>query len=443
MLEAFKNQILKLTGNESPNLILGVSGGVDSMVLLHLCHLADFEIQVAHMNFQLRGEESDGDETFVQQFCQEKNISFISKRVDTAEVSAEAGTGIQETARELRYSWFHELADETEKPTFIVTAHHFDDTIETTIINMMRGTGIKGITGIPAKNGIVIRPMLNLTRQEIEEYADKMGIEHREDSSNASNKYLRNRIRHFVLPALEEADENFRQGFSKTLDQLSKVTGFLDLQLNKWKSQNVQMENGFLRIAKQAVCKDSSAEPLVWEFFSQYGFSSAQMDEILKLCDAQPGRSINCNSSTLTTDRDFFILTPNKPAIGSGQQWEIADLQGKIEANGVFVWEEKDVRDVFLSASNDTVVLDRQKLKFPLTLRPWQAGDAMNPLGMKGSKKVSDILTDLKVPLPLKARTLVLISGEEIVWLVGYRISDHFKVTPATRRVLQTAWRPA
>ncbi len=420
-------------------ILLAVSGGVDSMVMLSLFANSGFNIAVAHCNFGLRGQESDDDASFVEQESKKMGVDYFSKTFDTISCSKTQKQSIQEAARELRYQWFSQLAKDMSFD-HIATGHNLNDSIETLIINLTRGTGLRGLGGIPVKNGNIIRPLVFATRREIEEHASANSINFRIDSSNNQDYYLRNKIRHHVVPLLEEANPNL---YSTIFEYFGIVSGTLVILDRYVDNQRVvcvaKTQAGYsINIAK--LLEANSPKLILFEFLKEFGFSSTVCTELFNSLCAQPGKRFSSNTHCAIKDRTEIFVEPINPKTidtyatinekatsveVSGQNFCISNLLFKVEME--------------ISKDPNVVWVDKDKLEFPLILRKIIPGDSMTPIGLNGKKKVSDILIDLKVPLHLKEKVLVLVSGREIVWLVGLRVSDRFKITPNTKNIFEIA----
>jgi tRNA(Ile)-lysidine synthase len=438
VLEQFLNHINrhKLCTKTDP-VLLAVSGGVDSMVMLHLFIEAGFRVGVAHCNFQLRGKESDGDENFVYHACQELKVPVMVERFDTETYAWENSLSTQMAARELRYAWFDFLLEEN-KYQFLATGHHFDDTIETILLNWTRGSSIEGLAGIPVKNNKIIRPLLFATRSQVEKYAAEKGIQWREDQSNLTDDYQRNFIRHQIVPKLKELNPSLEATLH---DGLEKIQGDLELihfQTAEWKKQFLSVEREKVTIAKSGFDSFQQSAHLLWRCIREYGFNFEQTREVIHGLSGQSGKQFLSPTHKMVIDREKIIITEhvdfwNDTTIKDGQ--ELASLGS---------WD-MDIENVYdLDRSNDSfeAKLDAAKIVFPLVWRKWKAGDVFYPLGMEHRKKVSDFLIDNKVSVSDKDVVTVLESNGEIIWVVGYRIDNRFKITPKTTSAVLFSLRP-
>jgi tRNA(Ile)-lysidine synthase len=414
-------------------ILLAVSGGIDSMVMLHAMHHAGFGVAVAHCNFQLRGEASTADETLVRDTCQQYNVPFLVKQFDTAKYASANGISIQMAARDLRYAWFLELTDSGQFD-YLATGHHYDDVIESVLLNLTRGTGIDGFRGIAAKKARIIRPLLFATRKMVEAYATDHHVTWREDISNASDDYQRNYVRHQIVPRLQELNPAFEEGFRDTQERMLGARELMLAFLKTFRSTATEVRDQretLLDIRK--IRQFEYPAVLLWELIKEAGFKYDQCRKIV--ADHQPGKIFHSPSHQLVVDRTHYIIEKKQVSgfvtqtIDEGQRWA---------GNVPFILAIREVMatDFQLSKDSSLAQLDAGKLQFPLVWRKWQAGDYFIPLGMQQEKKLSDFLIDLKIPFNSKADITVIQSGREIAWVVGFRISERFKVTENTKRVL-------
>ncbi|MBF2709473.1 tRNA lysidine(34) synthetase TilS [Flavobacterium soyangense] len=412
-------------------LLLATSGGLDSMVMLDLFHKLSFEIAIAHCNFQLRGIESFEDQYFVENYAEINNIELFATQFDTEAFAEDYKLSTQVAARELRYSWFYELL-ESKNFDYILTAHHADDNLETFLINFVRGTGLAGLTGIPAQNDKIIRPLLIFSRQEIEYYAKKNSIKWREDSSNESDKYLRNKIRHNLVPILKELNPDFLSSFQKTQKYLQESkTMAEDASIMIY--QQVAKENGEdIHFDLNQLKKLPNFRSYLYQWLSEFGFSA--WDDIYDLVESQSGKQVFSNEFRLLKNRDFLILSPIN-FVDENEEYFINKNQKevKVPLNLSFC----KVNDI-TKESNTTIFVDEDKLWFPLVLRRWKEGDTFRPFGMEGkSKKVSKFFKDEKMSLMEKENVWLLCSDNQIVWILGIRQDENFKIRNTTKNILK------
>lgn len=417
-------------------ILVAASGGIDSMVLLSLFREAGFELGVAHCNFQLRGDESDKDEALVKSTCEAGNIRFHGCRLDTEDYAWAEGLSIQVAARKLRYDFFSAVIRD-HGYHWIATAHHLNDSIETVLLNLTRGTGVDGLTGIPARIGNVIRPLLPFTRKQIHDYAVAENIIWREDESNLSDHYVRNVIRHQVIPVLQSINSDFESNFADTIERIVGTRHLAHAELSNFETNSVVRDEFKITIEKSTLKKYTSPAVVLWETLKPFGFHFHECREIMK--DHQPGKIFKSKSHRLVVDRDLFIVTADK--ISEFASVEIsAEEQKIIQGRERLTFSLKSYREVTLNGDPHIAYLDRSKVTFPLCWRRWHAGDFFSPLGMTSRKKISDFLIDLKVPMTEKESVTVIESHGEIVWVVGFRISDKAKITSATEQVLRIGW---
>ena len=435
MLDAFQKQLSALESKPAnKKFLLAVSGGLDSVVLAELFALSAFDYSIAHCNFQLRGKESDGDENFVEKLAAKSNVSFFSVRFETEKFCSDNKISVQMGARQLRYEWLKEIKVK-HKLDYIVTAHHADDSIETFFINLLRGTGISGLKGIRPKNDDVIRPMLGFYRTEIEKFARKNKLKWREDSSNISDKYERNRIRHHVVPALEKADENAKRNIRQSMSMLASAEETYREAI--WKKTNE-----FVKRSKDKVVVDlglftgnNQAALYLYELVKEFGFGFEQANLIVD-CIAKgehSGKAFYSASHRLMIDRKSLSIIPIKQE--EGKSFTVSPGFKMINLGDTYCWFEKlrKTKSFKPDPSHEIAALDFDKLVFPLQVRKWKQGDRFHPLGMQKPKKISNFLIDNKVSVLDKEQVYVLVSGGKIVWVMGHRIDDRFKVTSATK----------
>lgn len=412
-------------------LLLAVSGGIDSIVMLNLLHRLGYNIEVAHMNFNLRAEESAGDENFVRNICEQLNVDFHVKRVDTLKVQADDKISIQMAARKLRYDWFQELRNEF-KFDYLLTAHHADDSIETVLINILRGTGLSGLKGI-VHNDLAIRPMLCFGRDEIHDYARTNHIHWREDSSNAKEDYLRNKLRLNIMPQLDKIAHQWRVNVLKLSDDILISEKILDKHYNE--DVSIIFSNNIYDLNQIKNREDG-----FWLFRKSlltFNFSHGLIDDILLNIDTQAGAIFSSTTHRLLKDRNVFILEELHNLASSVEI--IIDLDLSIKNNSKHELELQllDIKDRPVKFQKNEINLDYEKLQFPLLIRHWQAGDWFIPLGMKGKKKLSDFFIDEKFSIQQKENTFVLVSGNEIAAILNNRIDERFKLSESTTKILK------
>ncbi|HNV51631.1 MAG TPA: tRNA lysidine(34) synthetase TilS [Tenuifilaceae bacterium] len=417
------------------SILLGVSGGIDSMVMLQLFLKSGFKIAVAHCNFGLRADESDGDEQFVKYYCLMNGIVCHSIKFDTNEYAAENKLSIQVAARELRYAYFEEICKEY-KYTKVAIAHNLNDTAETVLINLCRGTGIKGVAGIKVMNGNIIRPLIFATRIEIEDFAKSHDVKYREDSSNSTTKYKRNFIRHKIIPELRYLNPSVDRAIADTANHLQEAVWLVEEQLDRIRDVVISKQGEDTLFSVEALKKERSARFFLVEELNQFGFSPSMASAVIELLNAESGRRVESSTHTLYKDREFLILTSKKVKddseilISEDTKSILSPVKLKIETLG-------DISDVKIEKDPDIALLDCSKLQFPLKIRIWHPGDKFIPFGMSGYKKISDFLVDIKVPLHQKNNVYVLLSGDDIAWVIGYRIDNRFRIDEQTSNVIK------
>lgn len=415
-------------------ILLTVSGGMDSSVMTHLFSETDYNFGIAHCNFLLRGKESDSEADFVEKIAEKLNKPFHKKSFDTQNFADKNKYSIQEAARILRYKWFDEISIEYDYNK-IATAHHLDDSIETFFINLLRGTGTAGLRGITVMNGKVIRPLLFASRNDIEEFAHENKIDFREDSSNASDDYLRNRIRHHIIPVLKQNAERFEGIMENLMEDFSLIHEIVNNQLDAWKQKNVTLnERGNFRISLDKILQEKHPSSFLSLLLYSFGITGIECKKILFAETA--GKIFHSNHYSILRDREFLIL--QKKDNTEMETFSISELPAKIQAENMVISISKEVKlgiDSF-SDNNNLMQVDKEKITLPLTLRPWKQGDYFFPLGMKGKKKISDFYTDEKIDRFHKEKIYLLLSGKDIVCILGHRIDDRFKITSSTKEVL-------
>ena len=434
MLNRFLSFIKKHALNSEGNKwLLAVSGGMDSMVLLNLCHQAGFNISVAHCNFNLRGEESDADAQFVKDTCSKLKIPYFEKHFGTKEYASEHRISTQMAARDLRYAWFNELLSEQNLDQLAV-AHHAQDNLETVLLNLARGTSISGLRGMLPKSGNIVRPLLSFERSEIKNFAKQENIEWREDSSNASDDYKRNYLRHQVIPALTELNAGFYSTFQNTLEKNLEVERVFQEKVNALKPYIEEVENGY-RFSKDQIVQSGIGALQLSELLKPFGLNYEQSKELLGALEGISGKVFASISHQFLVDREYVFISEHQTKefdpflIEEGQeQFTLSEQNYRIE-------RLNSNSEIDRNSSN--AFLDFDKLTFPLRIRAWEEGDYFFPLGMKGKKKLSDFMIDQKIPLNLKDQIRVLTSDENIVWVIGYRIDDRYKTNDLTKEILR------
>lgn len=432
MLSKFQKQLSEnLPFLKEKKLLLAISGGIDSMVLALLLKQLHYDVSLAHCNFKLRGNESDGDEKFVKDFASENDLKLFTTSFDTESFAKDNKLSIQVAARQLRYIWFHQLLQENSLD-YILTAHHLDDNLETFLINFTRGTGLEGLTGIPVQNGKIVRPLLQFSRKEIEKFASENKIEWREDSSNASDKYLRNKLRHDIVPILKSLNPSFLNSFQDTLKHLEQAKSLAEDASVLVYKQVVTEKNGqkFFRLFD--LKRLPNYEAYLFQWLQPFGFTAWK--DISNLTEAQSGKFILSDNYRLLKDRDFLILEPIPK-----EDLAVYEIDADAEISIPIRLKTETVSQSKITVNSTEIYVDKEKLKFPLTIRKWQEGDYFCPAGIDGKKKVSKYFKDEKMSLSDKENTWLLLSENEIVWIIGKRQDRRFYTENTTTHVLKIA----
>ncbi len=414
-------------------ILIAVSGGIDSMVMAWIFREAGIEHAIAHCNFSLRGSESDSDEEFVATWARSNDIPFFNIRFDTLGYAGEKRISVQMAARELRYDWFRSIIRK-EGFDAVAVAHNLNDNVETFLINLIRGTGLSGLAGMSPRTGDIIRPLLFATRKEIAEFAAAHNIDYREDSSNVQVKYTRNRIRHMVIPEIEKVNQGAVHSITETMSHLASSSAIVENCISKLSREIFRTTGETAEAEIMSLTALTPVEPYIYELFRPYGLSSRQTSEVISLLHADTGKSVYTSTHRLLNDRGRIIITPRNTEGPAEYRFNSID---EMRISGLF----SDLRitepsDEELPVIPLTAALDLETVTFPVTVRHWEPGDRFMPLGMKQMKKISDFLIDLKVPVTEKEKVLLLLSGDEIMWVMGYRIDDRYRVTPRTSRIL-------
>ncbi len=421
--------------NPNDKIIVGVSGGTDSVALLHILISLGYNCVVAHCNFHLRNEESERDEDFVRNWSTELKTEYYHIDFDTIDYAYKQGISIEMAARDLRYAWFYELLEKLDAQA-IAVAHHLDDSIETMLMNLIRGTGIKGLSGIQPRNNKVVRPLLCLNRLEIERYLIRYDLDHVEDSSNSASEYLRNRFRHEVLPLLEEIQPTARQTLYTSLKNLEGNLAIYKQAIEEIENEIVHKESNSIKLDIELLKKQVHVLTVLFELLQAYGFGNVVTEQISEHLDGESGKIFYSDTHRLIKDRKYLIITEIEPILKN--TFRITESDINIEKPIPLKISKIIINSDFqVSKTTDCVHIDASKLQFPLLLRHWNEGDSFYPFGMENRKKVSDFFIDNKFSLLEKEQTWLLISGEEIVWIVGHRMDNRFRVTPETKEVFE------
>ncbi len=426
------NYIEKDTG-----VLVAVSGGADSIVLLHWLVTHGYYCQAAHCNFHLRGAESDSDEAFVRSFCEELSVPLHVVDFDTKKYAQERGMSIEMAARELRYQWFDRLLDQLGLP-YVAVAHHADDAVETFLLNLVRGTGIKGLSGMKIKQGRVLRPMLKYSRQDIELYCRAHKLKYVTDSSNSNDAYIRNRIRHQVVPQLKAINPSFLTTMRGNMMHLDQICALFVTQVESFAKRAVVELDDQMLISMEHLQNLQNPEPFLFELLFSKGFRPDSIHKMARcIHEKRWGRILFAPQYRAVIDRYNVIVLARDTKVEE-EEFDIESYQDEVFTPLHMTLRRMPMSTDFdLSRENDVIHVDASKVEFPLTLRHWHTGDTFRPLGMRGFKKLSDFFVDNKLSRVEKERVWVLLSGGEIMWIVGMRIDDRYKIKPTTTEVLE------
>jgi tRNA(Ile)-lysidine synthase len=435
MLQGFKDYLIEEElCRESDRILLAVSGGIDSVVMAHLFRAAGYDCAVAHCNFQLRAGDSDQDEAFVKELAAYLEMPFYVRHFDVDKEVQNRSISVQMAARELRYKWFAELLAE-QSMDLVATAHNRNDSVETFFLNLSRGAGIRGLKGIAPRRDQIIRPLLFASRQDIVSFQQKENISYREDASNFETKYQRNKIRHDLLPVMQEINPGFVESVYRSMSQLDEMYGIYRDSIDKKRKALFRENEGRFTINLKDLNQLHPLKTWLYELFSPFGFSRSQCEGIKHIMEAGSGRRSISPSHLLFKDRDQLILFPSVK-----DSFERYYLDGPDRPSSLPFPMDMDVKSReelgSIPADPNTACLDLDEVQFPLTIRHWKPGDYFYPLGMNQMKKLSDYFVDNKIPVPEKNSTWILASGKKIVWIMGQRIDHRFRITPDTKRVL-------
>ncbi len=433
-LEAFVSENNLFCKND--RILIALSGGVDSVVLAHLMLKANYDIALAHCNFHLREEESNRDEAFVRSWAEKNGVRLFVKEFDTFSYMKENKLSLEMAARDLRYQWFDSLLKEYGF-SYLATAHHLDDSIETFFINLLRGTGIAGLHGIQAKNDKIVRPLLFATREEILSYAKQNSISYVEDSTNSETKFTRNKIRHNLFPILKELNPNFEFALKKDIEHLRDTEFVFRREIEKVKQEIIEKEKDVFKIKIERLQELTPLNIYLYEILSEYGFNETNINDILLCLNENSGKQFFSKTHRLLKDRQYIFIDKIKDEskndfflINQEQGSLIYPLRMQMEVM-------RDLKFVNISKSKNIAMLDFDLLKFPLVLRKWRQGDSFVPFGMKKEKKLSDYFTANKYSLIDKENQWILCSEEKIIWIVGERIDDRFRISNTTKNILK------
>lgn len=427
--------------NSGTSILVACSGGVDSMVLVDVLLKLNHNISIAHCNFQLRGKESDEDELFLHDFAMKYNIPFYTIKFDTKGYKQNKDVSTQMAARELRYNWFEQIRKENHYHS-IAVAHHLDDQLETVLLNITKGTGIRGLTGMQPKNGYIIRPLLEISKQKILDYAKENNVAFREDSSNASDDYQRNLIRHQVVPQLQKINPSLHNSMIDFIDRMNDYETLTNQQIEVIKKKCYSEKNGIAEIKMGFIKAHKAGQTILFHLLKDFGYNSDVVQNIFDV--KETGKQFFSETHRVVTDRKSLFIVPKN--VERENYLSFVQLPNQIVFNNYKIQcSIVAVQELNIKPSNRYAYFDADKIEFPLLIRYYKEGDYFYPFGMSkpktpgkvGKKKLSKYFKDEKFSLLEKENTAVLFSGEKLIWLVGYRIDDRFKVTDKTMTVLK------
>lgn len=447
LITQFKNYIKQHDlFTQKDKLLLAVSGGLDSVVLCELCHRCGFDVEVLHMNFQLREAESERDAAFVEKLAQQYTWPFHLKKTQAAAESERLRKGIQETARLLRYDWFEacrvDIATASGKRTWILTAHHLDDNIETSVMHFFRGTGIAGLRGMLPVQGNVVRPLLFASRQQLQQFAKEQQLTWVEDSSNLLETYARNYVRHSLLTTAERIYPDLQNRLAGNLARFAETEALYKQAIAWHRKQLVEQKGNEMHLPVLKLKKTIPLQSVLYELLQPYGFQATQLPDVMSLLDAETGRFVASATHRILRNRAWLVVSP---ADTTDAVTILIDGPGLYTFPGgeLQVTEREYRKEEELETDTTIAILDARKISFPLLLRKWKTADYFYPLGMRKKKKIARFLIDQKKSKIDKEKIWVLEAQHRICWVVGHRIDDRFRVLPATSKVLELKWKPA
>jgi len=429
MKDYFLKQLKKIQVDKKSKILLALSGGVDSMVLMDLLHNTHYDFSVAHCNFCLRDKESDEDQKFIELISRSNNIECFVKKFNTKEYAKKNKISTQMAARDLRYSWFYQLSKEYNFD-FIATAHHINDSVETFLINLIRGTGISGLHGIKDVDNNIIRPLLTCSKENILQYAQQNNLKYREDSSNKEDKYLRNKIRNKIIPIMKEINPSIISSIGKTICRIGEVESIYNQFVVEKKRKLISQYDDQYKINIKLLLKEVSPKQLLYECIRDFGFYD--INAVFNALSSDSGKEFFNNEFYMIKDRNELMISKN---ITNNVTLINVDTETIQEPFNIRFRVNLSSQINIINASKNSMFIDYEKLKFPLLMRPWRAGDSFTPLGMQGSKKLSDYFIDNKYSLIQKKKARVLISDNTIVCLIGDRLDDRFKLVETSEKV--------
>ncbi|MCL1868020.1 MAG: tRNA lysidine(34) synthetase TilS [Paludibacter sp.] len=427
-----KNNLLQRSGT----VIVALSGGADSVSLLDILIKLQYKCVAAHCNFQLRAEESQRDEQFVRQLCSRKDITLFVKKFETEQFSRAKNISIEMAARELRYRWFEQLLVQTNAQA-IAVAHHNDDNIETFLLNIIRGTGLKGLCGISARNGNVVRPLLNISRTDIENYVKVNRLDFVTDSTNFENNFKRNKIRNEVLPLMQTLNPSVRNTILEEINIFKGIYKTYENAVENIKNQTVEIENNTVKIHIDKLLEQKNPTDILFEIVKNYGFNFTQTENIIAAVSSTSGKTFYSEKHKLITDRKFIFIKEKELNKDENKYLIHSDCEEII--NPIYLKFKKYIKenDFIVIKNKNTIQIDYDKITFPLELRKWKTGDCFYPFGMKTRQKLSDFFINNKLSVLDKNDVWLLVCGEKIVWIVGLRADNRFRIDKKTQKILE------
>jgi tRNA(Ile)-lysidine synthase len=427
---------------KSDGLLLAVSGGVDSVVLCELCHQVGYNFVMAHCNFQLRGEESDRDEAFAVQLSINYKVPFFVKKFDTTSIAKSIKKSIEETARDLRYQWFQQLLSQSENNPIkhILTAHHADDNIETVLMNFFRGTGIKGLRGILPKQGNIVRPLLFAKRIELEAFATANQLAYVTDRTNATNEYTRNFFRNSIIPQISERYPEAKENVLKNIQRFTEVEILYQQAIALHKKKLLEQKGNEVHIPVLKLLKTSPLPTVLYEIIKDFGFTALQTEDAVSLLKSDTGKYIQSATHRILKNRNWLIITPVKNNLSINILIDEKDKKIEFEQGEITI-QLKPITQHQLQTDSSIAQLDVSQIKFPLLLRKWKQGDYFYPLGMDKKKKLSRFFIDQKLSISQKENIWVIEMDKKIVWVVGMRIDNRFKIIHTTKAILSLTFK--
>lgn len=445
---------------KTDQLLLAVSGGVDSVVLCHLCYKAGYRFVIAHCNFQLRGAESERDEAFVKQVGQNYNTEVLVQRFDTADYAAANKLSIQVAARELRYNWFYQLLcdynlnwnknesvksgwhvniDSTAGRTYLATAHHLNDSIETMLLNFFKGTGIRGLKGIQPQSETrnwLVRPLLFATKEQLVNYAAEHGLSFVEDSSNASDKYTRNYFRNQLIPGIKKVYPQAEENLAENLKRFAEIEQLYQQAINTHKKKLLYTRGNEWHIPVLKLQKTTPLDTVIYELTAPFGFTPQQVPDIKNLLNSDTGKYVASATHRIIKNRRWLIVAAATAGTAATSIIEAGETVCYLEQETLQL-QQLPAEGYKIKKENTIAAVDAKLLKFPLLVRRWKMGDYFYPLGMNKKKKLARFFIDQKLSKTDKEAVCVVVSDQRIVWVVGHRIDDRFKITPATKTITE------